>query len=57
MRKTASLPQTPNKNGCQKTKNQKKKRGKENGKNKKITIRRFYRKWVVLLQSFKSTIK
>ena len=24
MRKTASLPQTPNKNGCQKTKNQKK---------------------------------
>ena len=30
MRKTASLPQTPNKNGCQKTKNQKKKRGKEN---------------------------
>lgn len=47
MRKTASLPQTPNKNGCQKTKNQKKKRGKENGKNKKITIRRFYRKWVL----------
>ena len=44
MRKTASLPQTPNKNGCQKTKNQKMKRGKENGKNKKITIRRFYRK-------------
>ena len=43
MRKTASLPQTPNKNGCQKTKNQKKKRGKENGKNKKITV---------LLQSF-----
>jgi len=25
MRKTASLPQTPNKNGCQKAKNQKEK--------------------------------
>ena len=33
MRKTASLPQTPNKNGCQKLKI-KKKRGKENGKQK-----------------------
>ena len=29
-----------------KLKIKKKKRGKENGKNKKITIRRFYRKWV-----------
>jgi hypothetical protein len=26
MRKTASLPQTPNKNGCQKAKNKKEKR-------------------------------
>ena len=40
MRKTASLPQTPNKNGCQKTKNQKKKRGKEKEKKKKITIKK-----------------
>ena len=38
---TASLPQTPNKNGCQKLKI-KRKEEKENGKTK-ITIRRFYR--------------
>lgn len=35
MRKTASLPRTPNKNGCQKTKNQKKEKRKRKWKKQK----------------------
>lgn len=42
MRKTASLPQTPNKNGCQKTKNQKKrKEEKKMEKTKKLQLEDF----------------
>ncbi len=55
MRKTASLPQTPNKNGCQKTKNQKKEKRKRKWK-KQTNTKLFYEFKLILISYVKYVI-